>query len=324
MVAEPFVFLSVDRQVEVRCCLTRGTPLFCVVDFIRRTANRRMGPLDALQVWMHTSLMLQNKEHDIANAYVYKFPGPYERPNICVSANGLLVLYHHMDSAHGLVNKQYRMEVQERLMLLTTGKGVHFIEEYDDGEIEEQLKEEDGRGFTEPPANSKFWYVPTATVGTGEDVKDMVPLEAALERRCAENEELESRLRLSEEELARERNRAQNTETLLKKRVQQLEEALPRKGGRDGGFTLNTLAKSLNLELEDQRFTSRLFKRVVAKFKREHPAVGLGRRQHVVHFPGECKDRVAGILEAECVRMKLEIAGNEHWVNAEGSEDAKK
>jgi hypothetical protein len=77
MVAEHFIFLSTDRLVNVRCCMAGDTQLFCVVDFIRRTANRRMGPLDALQYWMDISLRLQS-EYDVTNSIVPRFPGPFE------------------------------------------------------------------------------------------------------------------------------------------------------------------------------------------------------------------------------------------------------
>ena len=118
MVAEPFIFLSSDRQVDVRCCMAGPTPLFCVVDFIRRTANRRMGPLDALQYWMDISLRLQS-EHDVMHSFVYRFPGPYERPNVCVSANGLLVLYHHMYESG-----PYSLLLGMQLGVLCVGYGV--------------------------------------------------------------------------------------------------------------------------------------------------------------------------------------------------------
>ena len=73
-----------------------------------------MGPMDALQCWMSLSLMLQH-EHDITHSYVFKFPGPYEKPSVCINAKGLQILLYQMEEQCELVNKAYRKCVNARL-----------------------------------------------------------------------------------------------------------------------------------------------------------------------------------------------------------------
>jgi hypothetical protein len=314
MVAEPFIFLSSDRLVDVRCCMAGRTPLFCVVDFIRRTANRRMGPLDALQYWMDISLRLQN-EHDVMNSFVYRFPGPYERPNVCVNANGLLVLYHHMGAMHGLVNEAYQAEVTQRLMEVVEGRGAQYIEEYDDGEVDEQMLEgggeEDHGGWTEPPRHSRFWYAPTVRNDQGADE---VPLEEAFERKCDEALELKAAIAHRDSELNASRQRTSSREGLLNTRILELEQALSRKRGRDTAFNLGAAIKCAGLDVPEHQLKG-LCKRVVARFRRDHPSAALDRRQHVVHFPSEYRADVERLLRGEFLQMEMERSERERVVD---------
>jgi hypothetical protein len=312
MVAEPFIFLSSDRQVDVRCCMAGQTPLFCVVDFIRRTANRRMGPLDALQYWMDISLRLQS-EHDVMNSFVYKFPGPYERPNVCITANGLLALYHHMEAMHRLVNAAYRTEVTQRLMEVVEGKGGQYIEEYDDGEVEEQMLEggeEEGVWTAEPPRHSRFWFTPTVKNDQGGDE---LPLEEALERKVDETLELKAAVARKDSELNAARQRATSREGLLNTRILELEQALSRKRCRDTAFNLTAAIKCAGLDVQEHQLKG-LCKRVVARFRRDHPSAPLDRRQHVVHFPCEYRADVERLLREEFLQMEMERCEREHCV----------
>ena len=308
MVAEPFIFLSEDRQVEVRCCRTKDTNLFCVKDFIRRTANRRMGPVDAVRLWMHISSALHN-EHDIVNSFVYKFPGPYERPNVCINANGLLVLYHHMDTMHGLVNEKYRDEVNQRLLQVVSGRGGQYIEEYDDGEIDAQMAEEDS-GSTEPlEKDSRAWYVPMTGMPNGEEI----PVEMALEMQKRENEGLCVRLA----EMKESDKRCCDALNQMKKRIAELEkEKLPASllCKRGNTFTLGSLVKHNGLSVLD-KFRCKLFKRVVARFKIQFPATRLNKHHRVTYFSAEHRDDAERILHSEFLRMELERTEKEHWVN---------
>ena len=312
MVAEPFIFLSTDRLVDVRCCMAGGTPLFCVVDFIRRTANRRMGPLDALQYWMDMSLRLQS-EYDVMNSFVYQFPGPFERPNVCLNANGLLVLYHHMGTMHGLVNEGYRLEVERRLVEVAEGGGRQYIEEHDDGEIDEQMS--GGGEGREPPAGSRFWYVPM--VKGRDDGEEELPVEAALVREREESAALLAAVARKEAELEALRRRATDREALANTRILELEQLLSRKRGRDGAFNLGVVIRSMGLDIPEQSL-GRLCKRVVTQFRRDHPAAALDRRQHVVFFPAEYRGDVERLLGAEFMQMELERLEREHVVVEEG------
>ena len=304
MVAEPFIFLSSDRQVDVRCCLAKGTPLFCVMDFIRRTANRRMGPADAMQYWMHISVALQT-EYDIVNAFVYKFPGPYEKPNVCVNANGLLVLYHHMDLMHGLVNERYRVEVNERLQQVLSGQGGCYIEEeHDDGEVDEQLAEEGGQGLTEPPERSRFWYVPVLTSGV-----DTMPIQEALLMEKGEKDGLAEKLAHEK----RENDGLREMNKLLKKRVDGFEAATANERCKKDAFTLRQFVRSIGLMIPEGS-VSKLFKRTATCFRRMHPGVKLTRRQHVTYFPSATTDSVECILRREFLQMERERSDREHLI----------
>ena len=311
MVAEPFIFLSTDRLVDVRCCMAGDTPLFCVVDFIRRTANRRMGPLDALQYWMDISLRLQN-EFDVMNSFVYQFPGPFERPSICLNAKGLLALYHHMEAMHGLVNQAYRPEVEQRLVEVAEGRGRQYIVEYDDGEVDEQMEEGGEVGWGKPVAGSRFWYVPMVKGDDGEE-EDTIPTEVAFILKQEENAALLTTIAQKEAELSAARQHMTERDALTNTRIQELEQMLCRKRGRDEAFTLSAAIKSMGLNIQEQGLGS-LCKRVVTQFKRAHPEAALDRRQHVVYFPSGYRGDVEHLLGQEFMRMELERVEREHVV----------
>jgi hypothetical protein len=272
-----------------------------------------MGPLDALQYWMDISLRLQG-EYDVTNSFVYRFPGPFERPNVCLNANGLLVLYHHMGAMHGLVNEGYRLEVERRLVEVAEGGGRQYIEEYDDGEVDEQMRECGEAEGRAPPAGSRFWYVPMVK---GQDGAEDLPVEAALAREREENAALVSAAAHREAELDAMRQRATDREALTNTRILELEQLLSRKRGRDGAFNLGAVIKGMGLDIPEQSL-GRLCKRVVTQFRRDHPAAALDRRQHVVFFPAEYKGDVERLLGAEFMQMELERLEREHVVVDEG------
>jgi hypothetical protein len=296
MVAEQFIFLSSDRLVNVRCCVMDETPLFCVKDFIRRTANQRMGPLDALQYWMSISLTLLG-EKDIAVSHMHRFPGPYEKPSVCINANGLLVLLHHMDQMYSsLVNPTYRAEVNARLQEVIGGSGDKYIEDYDDGEVDAQVEED---VFGQPPADSRFWYAPA--VG-GEDAQ------AALARLAEQNERLQTQLALQTSELAALKRNGERESELLKRRIAELEDEAA--SARDPSFSLPALIRDLELRVPANRIKT-LCKRVVKLFRDQHPGVGVNKRHQVAVFKPDDRECVELLLRHVHLQMDLEAA--EKW-----------
>ena len=308
MVAEPFIFLSNDRRVDVRCCRVHSVPYFCVKDFIRRTANRRMGPLDALQYWMSISLALQH-ERDIICSYINRFQGPYELPNICVNANGLLILLHHMEKMYKLVNHAYRDEVNARLQEVINGDGEQFIEEYDDGEVDAQTTEA-GDGFGQP-IDSQFWYSPSVTIDNEVgDVQIDVALRVVMDR----NEKLQERLTIKDKEfngLELDKNRESE---LLNKRIAELEQAALDKQTKEKSFSLTALIKAIGLNTKPNQINP-LCRRVVSLFTKQFPEAKPTKRHRVVFFKPTDKKSVEQILRRVHLQMELETDQKEHLVN---------
>jgi hypothetical protein len=310
MVSEPFIFLSSDRMVDVRYCKVKGIPFFCVKDFIRRTSSRPMGPLDALQYWVNISLCMEH-EYDVMNTYVYKFPGPYEKPEVCIAANGLLIVLHHLDTVYGLTNQTYRSEINARLTEVLEGAGEQYMEEHDDGEIDAQLTEIGETCATTPPDNSRFWYTPTVKV---ENVDEEVTMEEAVRIGCEENRSIRSTLAKQTDELRIARRDAASASNYLNGRIQELEQSIEHKYNMDNAFKLTALVQELGIEVRCEKLNP-LCKRVVKQFRSEHPGASIVSRKGVLFFmPGE-KAEVERLLRQEHMRMELEIAESEHYVN---------
>jgi hypothetical protein len=160
MVAELTLFLTKDREVQVRAHKRRhGMEVFCVKDFIRQTASKTMGPNDAVVYWLSCLGKLMH-EDSILDQYMVKFLGPYEQANVCIRAEGLLLLYAHMCERFDWVEKKYQSEVRNTLFAIIASKtaAVH-MEMFDDGEVEELLSERGDRDLTCPPGGSKFNYI---------------------------------------------------------------------------------------------------------------------------------------------------------------------
>lgn len=165
MVAEPILFLSADREVMVRAHVNKeGAHVYCIKDFIRQTSNKEMGPNDALVYWMSSLFSLQ-RERAITDVTLVVFPGFYEMPkeNPCISAEGLLILFHHLDARFGLIKREYESEITQVLTDLISNPNAHekHVEMFDDGVIEEQIAERQAKGVVGdmPPPGSKFLYV---------------------------------------------------------------------------------------------------------------------------------------------------------------------
>jgi len=311
MAPEPFIFLTHDKLVDIRCCKVKGTPYFCVKDFIRRIANRPMGPLDALQHWLSICLSLQY-EHDIMNTYVYKFAGPYERPEVCVTANGLLIVLHHLDTVHELVNHAYRAEVNSRLLEVAEGAGDRYIEDHDDGEVDAQM----GGEGADLPEGSRFRYTPTVRV-SGADTE--VTLDEAVRLERGENRRLTEKLARMEDELLLARQEAANVAALLNARIVDLERTIEHRYNMDNAFKLTTLIKEAGMDIARDRLNP-LCKRVVRLFRAENPDSSVFNRKGVLFFMPDDREEMERIIRHEHLQMELEQAEAEHYVNRECDE----
>ena len=160
MVAEPTLFLSSDMQVQVRACtLASGREVFCVKDFIRQTANRALAPGEAMLYWLSALGNLMHTEEEIMNNIPILFAGPYEKPAICISAQGLLLVFHDLDRRFGLANDKYKSEVQDALLdIVAKGSAAGHVRMHDDGEIDELLAEKGLEPLTAPPPTSKYIF----------------------------------------------------------------------------------------------------------------------------------------------------------------------
>ena len=170
-----------------------------------------------------------------------------------------------------------------------------------------------GGGWTgdEPPRQSRFWFTPMIKDDRGGD--DVVPLETALERAREEALALKTAVARAEEELDAARQRATGREGLLNSRILELERTLSRKRGRDAAFSLSAAIKCAGLDVPEHQLKG-LCKRVVARFRRDHPSAPLDRRQHVVHFPCEYRADVERLLREEFLQMEMERCEREHCV----------
>jgi hypothetical protein len=165
MVAELTLFLSADDKVQVRAHRTRGgVEVYCVRDFIRMVANRDLSPTDAMTGWMGAASSEELRaEHAIQDQYGVRFEGAYEPRSVCLTAGGLLILLHYMDTQWGLVLEEYKEEVQQRLTDLVGGRGSEYVRDYDDGEVDEMMvamaeAQAKGEGLKAPPENWRYFY----------------------------------------------------------------------------------------------------------------------------------------------------------------------
>lgn len=324
MVAEPFIFLSKDRQVDVRCYRIHGQPFFCIKDFIRRVSRTPMGPLDAVQYWLSISCEVEH-EQELMNTYVHRFPGPYEMPEVCISASGLMLVMHYLDAMHGLVNQSYRAEVNERLLDVARGGGEEYIEEHDDGEIEEQLRELEreeggskaeaaetadvGIGAAVPPSGSRFWYRPTVKVDGTDEEMELHEAARLADERCRA---LQTALERAEEEVAKLKAASEETEAALRARVEELEGTLGRQNEAKGSFKLTTLIKEMGMDIKEDRIVP-LCKQAVKRFRSENPQSCITTRKGVLCFMPRDREELERILLLEHLQSDLEHAEREHY-----------
>ena len=91
------------------------------------------------------------REEHILNNIPLCFAGQYKVPNICISEG--LILYHYLGYRFGLVNEEYRTEVQHVLMdIIAKGNATDYVCMRDDREIEKLVAEKGDRPLTILPA----------------------------------------------------------------------------------------------------------------------------------------------------------------------------
>ena len=277
MVAELTLFLTKDQRVQVRAHKTNGgAELYCVKDFIRQTAGMRMGPDDAMLYWL-SSLANLVHEREILNVYLIQFAGPYETPTVCISAQGLLILYHHLNEKHPWVNQQYREEVQDTLMKIT-GCWDGFVKMHDDGEIDEQLAERGDLELSRPPGGSRFNYADEfdAEQLTSEQI----------------NQRMEESKRLLDESLLRVKTSESEIET-IRTRLREYEAVQENKRRKGAGFRLSSLTADLELSAADR---DHVCKAVVASFRSRFPERDTFVKHGAVHFFSEDRPIVEALV----------------------------
>ena len=291
MVTELTLFLSKDRQVQVRAHVTKsGKEVFCIKDFIRQTANKVMGPDDALIYWLSSHMKLLH-EREILDSRMVQFLGPYERPEICISAAGLLILYHHLGVRFNFVKEKYRVEVQNVLCDIISAKSASaHVEMHDDGEIDGQLAEMGDEKWTEPPAGSKYEYRDTVdgVEMSGEDMNSMM-------------KSFDERLRVSEEEkmrlvndLIQKLEAEKQASAVMKTQLSGHESLQECKKRKKSGFSLTSVISDKGWKIENKEA---FCKKVVAKYKTSFPTNETFLRHGLIHFYAEDKQVVEMLLQ---------------------------
>jgi hypothetical protein len=278
MVAEPTLFLTKDRTVQVRAFTTkRGKEVFCIKDFIRQTANKKMGPNDAIVYWLSCLGKLMH-EAAILEQYMVKFPGPYEQPNVCIRAEGLLLLYTHMCDRFDWMKKEYQSEIRNTLFAIIESKtAAAYVEMFDDGEVDELLAERGDRNLTCPPEGSKFNYVDPE-------------VDAKLKAAEVENQRLVNELvaKLEAKTLALDEANA--------KLRQQEEAEHDAKRRKQDGFTVADILKAKNLPLDSKEV---FCKKLIAKFKAAYPDRKTFKRHDTAYFFAEDRQIVEELVVVE-------------------------
>jgi hypothetical protein len=286
MVAEPTLFLTKDRQVQVRAHTTRhGKEVFCIKDFIRQTANKKMGPNDAVVYWLSCLGQLMH-EAAIMDQYMVKFPGPYEQPNVCIRAEGLLLLYVHMCERFDWMKQEYRSEIRNTLFAIIQSKtAAAYVELFDDGEVDALLAERGDRNLACPPEGSKFIYVEPEVDAKIKSVQE-------------ENQRVVNELiaKLEAKTLALDDANA---------KLQQQEEDRETKKRKRAGFRLSDLVDELHtLGVARDAFC----KKVMTAFKTLHPGRETFKRHGAVYLFAEDRSVAEELIKEEYARFVMEEA----------------
>jgi len=302
--AELTLFLSKDKKLQVRAHRTANhKTVFCIKDFIRQTANRALSPDDSMLCWLYAIGKLSHEDAILDNIAV-QFAGPYEKPNVCLGAEGLLILYHFMGEELKLVNEEYRTEVQDVLMDVVSGQEQH-ISMHDDGEIQEILAEMGDNKWDCPPPESKFLFVPTVKNENGDEEA----FEAFLTRHIQTELELREKVKALEEK---------NSELSLQleafaepmQELQQLRTANDRKRARCDGVSVHGLCEEMGLDVPENHVAA-LCKRVIGAFKAAYPDKETFSKHKTTYFYPEDRELVANLLNEEHLQLQLWTLDNE-------------
>ena len=275
MVAEPTLFLSADNLIQVRAHTTRkGLGVYCVRDFIRMTARKQLSPTDAMTYWMSAaSSRALRTEHDIQDQYGVQFQGAYEPRSVCLTAAGLLMLFHYMITKWDLVLEEYKEEVQGRLMALVEGKGAEYVWDHDDGEVDEMLAAMEaakakGEGLEAPPENWPFFFEEEkADPEVAEELKECIDAVAEITIE-AEKEEL------GVAKVARDRKNA---------------------------FSLKGLMEQMDIKI-DRAFMPAMGKAVSAKFKELCPGGETFSKKKTTYFYDDDRECLEILIQEEYMK----------------------
>jgi len=304
--SELTLFLSKNKNVQVRAHITaKQKTVFCVKDFIRQTANRKLSPDDSLLCWLYALGKLSHEDAILDNIAV-QFAGPYEKPNICIGAEGLLILYHFMGEDLKLVNEEYRTEVQDILMDIVSSKNHdQHILMHDDGEIQEILSEMGDEKWVCPPPDSKFHFIPTVHNENGDEE----PFDAVLKRHIQTEIQLRETVKGLEAKNSELSLQLETfTEPMLE--LKQLKAANDRKRMRCEGVCVQELCTELALDIPEMHMAT-LCKKVINTFKADYPDNETFLKHKKTYFYLEDKDLITDLLNEEHLQLQLWMLDNE-------------
>ena len=283
MVAEPTLFMSKDGDLQVRAHkTTKGKEVFCVKDFIRTTASKQISPDDALVYWL-SSMGRLTHEREVMDARMVQFLGPYEKPQVCLSAEGLLILYQHLSERFAWVDEKYRQEVVDVLTAVAHQKGWDlYVKMHDDGEVDELLAERGDRELDGPPEGSRFIYMDSEEGGV-----TMEEAQEALEESRRTAARLREEVRMRDVELAAVRAELKEHE--------RMQDAKRRKGA---GFKLSALIDNEKYPME-MAVRDQVCKKVIASFRARFPEHETFMKNGTVHFYAEDEPVVKELLLEE-------------------------
>jgi hypothetical protein len=277
MVAEPVLFLSSDDKLRVRC--NRSPLVFCVKDFIRAVCKRDIGSTAANAYWLE--IQLSNlREYEFQNARVVKFIGPLEGEVVCLSASGLLILMHHLDVKHRIVNKRYKAEIQDRLQeIARDGRAAEkYVRDFDDGELDAVY----------------------ASIARGEKIEV-----------SEESEELDRVKNLVQTLITR------TTEfDTINSKIKELEN---RKRLKSDSFNAKSLIEELGLDVPEQ-YTNRICQNVASQFKKKFPENETFLKRNVIYFAKKDRPEVESILRQQVFKVKSILLEKEMRIVAPGAE----
>ena len=218
------------------------------------------------------------------------FPNPYKTSGlVCISAEGLLILYSYLQSNFDWIDQQYRKEVQNTLIAMVRNKDwLGYVEMFDDGEIEEMLAERGDRDLEVPPEGSRFWLEDEPD----RDGMTRAATVAQLKDATALIQEMETKMKANDSELLALREE-------MKKCVEMKNE---QKRKRDA-FKLGSLMEGDDYRKMDAACRDILCKKVVKAFRKRFPSHKTITKHNTVYFFQEDKPILMALLVEEFMQM---------------------